>query len=172
MLSRFSLLFDLDGTLVDSDALHLLAFAEILEGAGRTIDERYYRDRIAGRPNDRVIAEAFPGASERERQVLAASKEALYIPCEPYKYPPGDRGGEHSAMGERRADQMCRRHNLTAGERRSRAAKHRLGWIFDLLAVEDEVARGKPDPLPYRTACCISELIRAMPWRSRIPCRA
>lgn len=58
--------------------VHLLAFAEILEGAGRTIDERYYRDRIAGRPNDRVIAEAFPGASERERQVLAASKEALY----------------------------------------------------------------------------------------------
>lgn len=77
-MRRFSLLFDLDGTLVDSDALHLRAFAEVLQEAGLVVDEAYYRSHIAGRANDLIMAEAFPTASREQRIALAARKETIY----------------------------------------------------------------------------------------------
>jgi HAD superfamily hydrolase (TIGR01509 family) len=148
---KFSLLFDLDGTLVDTDALHLCAFQEVLRGCGSRIDEHYYRAHIVGRTNASIIAEAFPDASLEEKQALAVRKESFY---------------RARLMDVRAVDGVseilswARKNSLrcavvTTSPRESvEAVLTILGLadFFSLLVVGDEVDRGKPDPLPYLTA--------------------
>jgi HAD superfamily hydrolase (TIGR01509 family) len=144
-------LFDLDGTLVDSDELHLLAFAEVLQGAGVFVDEAYYRSHIAGRANDLIIAEAFPAASREQRITLAARKEALYRDnLAAIRIVPGAR---EIIRWAKASDMQCV--IVTTSPRASVEAvlnSTSLIGFFDLLVVGDEVQRGKPDPLPYSTA--------------------
>lgn len=150
-MRRFSLLFDLDGTLVDSDALHLRAFAEVLRGAGVVVDEAYYRSHIAGRANDPIIAEAFPTASWEQRIAIAARKEALYR---------DNLAAMRVVPGAREIIRWAKAENIqcaivTTSPRISVEAvlnSINLIELFDLLVVGDEVERGKPDPLPYSTA--------------------
>ncbi len=148
---KFSLLFDLDGTLVGTDALHLCAFQEVLRGCGSTIDEHYYRLHIAGRTNLNVIAEAFPTASLEETQALAERKEALYR-ARLLDVRAVDGANEILSWGRHNALRCA---VVTTSPRESvEAVLKTLGLrdFFSLLVVGDEIARGKPDPLPYLTA--------------------
>lgn len=150
-MRRFSLLFDLDGTLVDSDALHLRAFAEVLQEAGLVVDEAYYRSHIAGRANDLIMAEAFPTASREQRIVLAARKETIYRHnLASVSIVPGAKEIIQWAKAEKMQCAV-----VTTSPRASVEAVlsgTSLIEFFDLLVVGDEVQRGKPDPLPYSTA--------------------
>jgi beta-phosphoglucomutase-like phosphatase (HAD superfamily) len=47
-----ALLFDVDGTLADTDPIHVRAFERYLASHGLTVDEAFYRTRISGRTND------------------------------------------------------------------------------------------------------------------------
>jgi beta-phosphoglucomutase-like phosphatase (HAD superfamily) len=148
---KFSLLFDLDGTLVDTDALHLRAFQEVLRGCGSTIDEDYYRLHITGRTNISIIADAFPEASLEETQALAARKESLYR-ARLTDARAVDGANEILSWGRRNALRCA---VVTTSPRESaEAVLTSLGLLdfFSLLVVGDEVERGKPDPLPYLTA--------------------
>ena len=55
-----AVLFDLDGTLADTDPLHLLAWREVLAPYGLKVDPAFYRERISGRLNP-VTVRAPPG---------------------------------------------------------------------------------------------------------------
>ena len=50
-----ALIFDMDGTLVHSDPVHLRAFAEILGPEGVAIDDELYRRAIIGRTNESIL---------------------------------------------------------------------------------------------------------------------
>ena len=69
-----ALLFDLDGTLVDTDHLHHAAFSAILaeRGRGLTVDD--YRAHIMGQPNSAILDRFFPG----EDAAILDRKEALF----------------------------------------------------------------------------------------------
>ena len=60
MTASLTLLFDLDGTLVDTDALHLNAWGVLLAEGGPTLTLHDYRTRIMGAPNDAIMALLFP----------------------------------------------------------------------------------------------------------------
>ncbi|CAH2603269.1 HAD family phosphatase [Rhodovastum atsumiense] len=148
---RFGLLFDLDGTLVDSDALHRSAFAEVLSGADVVVDEAYYRSRIAGRSNDLVIAEAFPSASQEYCSILSSKKEAIYREnMKDIKVIPGAR----EIIEWAKSKNICRAIVTTSPRASVEAVLVGTDLLssFDLLVVGDEVQRGKPDPLPYLAA--------------------
>ena len=70
-----ALLFDLDGTLLDSDPLHREVFAELLAPYGHDVDADFYARKIHGRLNRDVFAELTPGL---DRDRMDWDKEALF----------------------------------------------------------------------------------------------
>jgi phosphoglycolate phosphatase-like HAD superfamily hydrolase len=55
-----ALLFDLDGTLVDSDPMHERTWAEFLKPRGVAVDAALYRTRFSGRLNPEIVTEFLP----------------------------------------------------------------------------------------------------------------
>jgi HAD superfamily hydrolase (TIGR01509 family) len=74
-----ALLFDLDGTLVDSMPLHQRAWVRWFDSIGRPLDQdaRFFAT-TAGRTNSEILADMFPGMSAPERDAMSNAKEALY----------------------------------------------------------------------------------------------
>ena len=70
MTNGTALLFDLDGTLTDTDHLHLEAFRILLEDFGRAITPEHYKARIMGHPNDQIMREMFPDETPERRIAL------------------------------------------------------------------------------------------------------
>lgn len=72
------LLFDIDGTLVDSDRLHILAMNEICGAYGVSFDEETFRTQISGRMNDVIFAEFLPHVPVEQHADISNRKEALF----------------------------------------------------------------------------------------------
>jgi len=131
-----ALIFDMDGTLVHSDPVHLRAFAEILRPEGVTIDEHVYRSTIIGRTNEAIFASLLPHLSVKEHVAFADEKEATF---------------RRLALELRPLDGLI----VTNAPRLN--AEHMLDVLgiterFPVQITIDQVERGKPDPLPYLTA--------------------
>lgn len=73
-----ALLFDLDGTLIDSMPLHHAAWRDWFVAQGLPFDEDGFFAATAGRTNAEILADLYPRADEAERWRMAESKEALY----------------------------------------------------------------------------------------------
>ncbi len=73
-----AILFDLDGTLVNTDPLHYQTWQEILRGYGLEIDQAFYKARISGRLNPVIVQDLLPQLSVLEGQQLADRKEAQF----------------------------------------------------------------------------------------------
>jgi HAD superfamily hydrolase (TIGR01509 family) len=73
-----ALLFDLDGTLIDSMPLHQQAWAEWHRLHGQPFDTEGFFAATAGRANAEILRELYPAASAAEIETLADEKEALY----------------------------------------------------------------------------------------------
>ncbi len=73
-----ALLFDLDGTLIDSMPAHQLAWIEWHRRHGLTMDEPAFFAATAGRTNHEILLDMRPGRSEVEYERWVDEKEALY----------------------------------------------------------------------------------------------
>lgn len=73
-----ALLFDLDGTLIDSMPHHHDAWVEWHARRGLTIDEAGFFAATAGRSNEEILADMLPGSSVAERAAMVDEKEGLY----------------------------------------------------------------------------------------------
>lgn len=146
-----ALLFDLDGTLTDTDTLHLQAFRKLLhDHDGRELTQEQFNTQISGRSNALLFADLFPELDAVRRQALAEHKEALFRELSPLLEPlPGllrllDHAERHG-IGKcvvTNAPRLNAEHMLTAMGVAER---------FAHVLVSDELARPKPDPLPYLT---------------------
>lgn len=61
-------MFDLDGTLVDTDAHHFAATQQALERFGVTISQDYYAEHICGGKNQDIVRRLLPGHSPARRR--------------------------------------------------------------------------------------------------------
>jgi HAD superfamily hydrolase (TIGR01509 family) len=149
LLSRKRLLiFDFDGTLVDSSPLHARAFAETFAPHGVAIDY----PRIAGMTTegavDRLAAEAGLVLDEPARARLVDAKRRRGLELIEQELAAIDGAPEfvRAAAGRFRLA-LC-----TSGSRRSvEAALARVGLagFFDPVVTADDVTRGKPDPQAF-----------------------
>ena len=73
-----ALLFDLDGTLIDSMPLHHNAWIEWHARRGLAMGEEVSFAKTAGRSNAEILLDLFPQHSAEEHVVMADDKEAIY----------------------------------------------------------------------------------------------
>ncbi|WP_300717124.1 HAD family phosphatase [Hydrogenophaga sp.] len=73
-----ALLFDLDGTLIDSMTQHQQAWTEWHRRHGLPIDEATFFAATAGRSNAEILADLLPGRPAADHLAWADEKEALY----------------------------------------------------------------------------------------------
>ncbi len=148
-----ALLFDLDGTLANTDPLHHTAFVWLLAPKGVELSYDDYADTILGRPNSDVMNRYYPNLSARQQNEIADSKEAAYRGMLPNSGLQTLPGLIHlldwaKARGIRTAV-------VTNAPRASaEAVLSALGLLhrFHALIIGEECAKPKPDPAPYRAA--------------------
>ena len=148
---RDTLLFDLDGTLTDTDALHLRTYQDLLAPMGRTVTHDDYRSRIMGAANEAIMAWLFPGEPVARHRALADEKESLFRSLAGAMHPlPGLL--DLLAWADRRAIKCAVVTNAPRANAEMMLGALGLRERFPVLVLGDELARGKPDPLPYLTA--------------------
>ena len=149
-------LFDIDGTLFDSDPCHLAVFQDLLQeegfNDGKRIDEDFFRLKIAGRQNQQICAEFFPSWTKEQGDEWAVMKEARFREMA---------AGKLEAMeGLERVLDWIEKGNIkkaavTNAPRLNAefmlGVINRLDW-FDQVIIGDECQRAKPDPMPYQIA--------------------
>jgi HAD superfamily hydrolase (TIGR01509 family) len=144
-----ALLFDLDGTLADTDSLHLPTWADALRPYGVEVDEGFYRERITGRLTSEIVADLLPDLSGEEARQVADTKEASFRErardLEPL---PGLLGFVEESR--RRGLSLALVTNAP-GENVSTVLRTLgLEKDFDAVILAEEVGAGKPDPALYR----------------------
>ncbi|KAK4262497.1 hypothetical protein QN277_028052 [Acacia crassicarpa] len=76
-----AVLFDIDGTICDSDPLHYYAYRELLQeigfNGGNPITEEFFIETIAGKHNDDTALALFPGDLQRGLKFVD-DKEAMF----------------------------------------------------------------------------------------------
>lgn len=151
MILYRALLFDLDGTLSDTDALHSPAWLNLLKRHGVEADEEFYRNRISGRSNAVIVRELLPNLTDDEVQTVIDAKEAdfrdLATDLEPL---PGLL--DFMEEGRRRNMKVALVTNAPGTNVPIVLAALGIKRYFDEVVLADEVGAGKPDPAPYTAA--------------------
>lgn len=147
-MSRLALLFDLDGTLVDSDPLHHGAFATIMAERGRDLSVEEYRTGIMGKPNRDILEAYFPG----EAMDVLDRKEAMFRDMLADAVEPV--AGIHALLdwAEAEGAGVAVVTNAPRTNAVAMLAAASLGHRLPTLVIGEECARPKPDPLPYQEA--------------------
>lgn len=158
-----AVIWDVDGTLIDSGALHFAAWQAILADEQFLLSEEQFR-RSFGQRNDLVLR-GFLGAdlSARDIERIAAAKEAQYrgaVRTSGIALLPGVRHwlDRLKASGWRQAIASSAPHaNIDAI-----LDALELHTYFDAVVSGDDVAQGKPDPAIFLRA---AHLLHVEPQR-------
>ena len=146
-----SLLFDLDGTLAETDSLHLPTWVEGLLPHGKEVDDAFYKENISGRANAEIVGDLLPNLSEREGRDIVETKEAGFR----------ERAGELQPLpGLLDFLDRVKERGLGTGLVTNAPGENvgavlpalRLEDYFDAVATSEEAGAGKPDPAPYRAS--------------------
>jgi HAD superfamily hydrolase (TIGR01509 family) len=146
-----SLLFDLDGTLVDSDAEHLVAFQRVFAPLGIALNKAEYVARIMGASNE-MIGQAFLAhLSPEQRAATLEAKEAAY------RAGLGDLApiaGAGALLDWADARGLARAVVTNAPRANAEKVLRAIGLAdrLPIRVIGSELPRSKPDPLPYSTA--------------------
>ncbi|VXD23306.1 HAD-superfamily hydrolase subfamily IA variant 3 [Planktothrix serta PCC 8927] len=150
-----AILFDLDGTLANTDVLHYQTWANVLKQHKIDINPSFYKTHISGRTNSEIVQDLFPQFSEEEGIKLADLKESqfreLAINLEPlaglneflsWIKKQSYKTGLVTNAPRENTDFMLKTLNLSD--------------YFDSVVLSDEIGIGKPDPAPYQY--CLDQL--------------
>ncbi|MGA7933620.1 MAG: HAD-IA family hydrolase [Kovacikia sp.] len=146
-----ALLFDLDGTMANTDPVHYRAWGELLREFGLEIDEAFYKNRISGRLNPEIVRDLLPQLSEKDGQQFIERKEARFRQLAPQLAPLNGlsrlidwaelRGLKQAVVTNAPSENVY--HTLKS---------LRLETQFDQIVIAENLGIGKPDPAPYRHA--------------------
>lgn len=146
-----ALLFDLDGTLAETDSLHFPLWAELLGKYGVHVDWYFYQRRISGRLNPDILAELLPHVPESEHERLLQHKEDEFrrrateltpLPGLMQVLEESERLGLATALVTNAPEENARAMTVALG----------LDGFFDVEVLAADLPAGKPDPLAYATA--------------------
>lgn len=146
-----AILFDLDGTLVNTDPTHYQAWQEILRDYGIEIDDAFYKKRLSGRLNPAIIQDLLPFLSQEEGQQVAEKKEARFRELAPQLKA---MAGLSDMLAWTEECGLKRAVVTNAPRKNVHFMLSVLGLIdaFDSVILAEEAPAGKPDPAPYQLA--------------------
>ena len=146
-----ALLFDLDGTLAETDSLHLPTWVDALAPYGIEVDEEFYKERISGRSTPEIVRDLLPGLTDEEGMSIGDAKEASFreraTELEPL---PGLLDFVREAR--RRGFGLALVTNAPKENVGALLPALKLEDFFETVVLADEVEAVKPDPAPYKAA--------------------
>jgi len=156
-----AVLFDIDGTLVNSDPIHFRVFRELLlkeEGFNdnEPIDDDFFRKKIAGRANAPIMADLFPSWSIVSREAWSIQKEARFRVLAGATMLESKMGGLDRFRAWIDGKKLRKAAVTNAPRPNAEAMLSGIGfdvWFGEWVVIGDECDRPKPDPCPYLTAC-------------------
>jgi HAD superfamily hydrolase (TIGR01509 family) len=143
-----AILYDLDGTLANTDPVHSKAWKECLLDFGIEIDEAFYARRMTGRLNPDIVADMLPQLTLEEGIEVADRKEARFRELAEHLMP---------MDGLRRMIAWANEQGLRQAVV-TNAPRPNVDFMLNVLGLEhtfeqvivsEEIGVGKPDPGPY-----------------------
>ena len=144
------LLFDIDGTLTDSDHYHFIAFNDMLARHNVSVTREEFVERISGKSNSVILADLLPHVPAEHHADMADAKDAAFRAMATTLHPlPGliallDWADAHKIPcgAVTNAPRANAEHMLDA-----LGLTHR----FKVLVLAEVLEHQKPHPLPYLT---------------------
>ncbi|MBW4597927.1 MAG: HAD-IA family hydrolase [Brasilonema angustatum HA4187-MV1] len=147
-----AILFDLDGTIANTDPIHYQAWREMLIGYGMDIDEIFYKSRLSGRTNPQIVEDLLPQLSPEEGAKLADDKEALFRQKAKTILKPLSGFSELIAWTD--AHQLKRALVTNAPRLNVQFMLEvlEIKEVFHTVVIAENEIAAKPDPAPYQVA--------------------
>jgi HAD superfamily hydrolase (TIGR01509 family) len=147
-----ALLFDIDGTLTDTDPIHIRAFNIMLADFGMSVTLEEYLSQVMGFTNAEILRNFFPDKPVSEHRRLAEFKESTFRRLAATELVPTPGLIAFMDFADAKGIPMAAVTNAPATNAdmmlTSLGVKHR----FRTVVIGDELPRGKPDPMPYLVA--------------------
>lgn len=146
-----ALIFDLDGTLVDTDPLHFAVYREVLAEYGIVLEHAFYQAEMSGVPNMALMEKLLPELPQRQQEALVARKEETFRTRAGTLSPlPGL--AELFTWADAKGLELALVTSAPKASARMLLAALALQERFAVTVLAEDLPRGKPDPLPYRSA--------------------
>lgn len=146
-----AILYDLDGTLVNTDPLHFQVWQTMLRNFELDIDESFYQTKISGRLNPAIVQDLLPHLSSDERNQFIEQKEAQFREQAPQLAPLAGLVEIIQWATAQGMKQGVVTNAPTENVYHVLKALH-LEETFDQVVIADVLGIGKPDPAPYNHA--------------------
>jgi HAD superfamily hydrolase (TIGR01509 family) len=144
-----ALLFDIDGTLTDTDALHLEAFNEVLGPHGHVFDHARFTKELQGFSTASISGRFLAGEPPKRQAAIMVEKEQAFRELVAGRIQPLPGLMALLALADRADIPMVA---VTKAPRlNAEMLLSGLGIVdrFKVLVIGDELAQGKPHPMPY-----------------------
>ena len=146
-----AILFDIDGTLVDSNDMHVLAWEEAFAGIGEKFDRQVVHDQI-GKGTDMLVPTLLPDLDEAAQDKLGDSHSSVFKTKFLGKAKPFPQAHDLLAHAHRNGQKVVLASSASASE-----LDHYLGLLDarELVATttsSDDVKHTKPAPDIFATA--------------------
>ena len=147
--SAKALLFDIDGTLADTDALHLQAFNQVFGPRGHIFDRDRASKELMGFSNASIGERFLPDEPPERRLAIMDEKEAAFRNLVAGKIRPLPGLMPLLARADRAGVPMVAVTNAPRLNAEMLLAGLGISDRFKTVVIGDELAHGKPHPMPY-----------------------
>jgi HAD superfamily hydrolase (TIGR01509 family) len=147
-----ALLFDLDGTLANTDPIHFQTWRDLMQTYGLAIDEVFYRANFSGRRNQEIVKDLLPQLSELEGEALSLQKEAEFRDRSAQVLSPTVGLLDLLNWIEQQGLAQAVVTNAPVENAEFMLRVLGLAETFKTVVLGDQLPAGKPNPLPYQVA--------------------
>jgi HAD superfamily hydrolase (TIGR01509 family) len=147
-----ALLFDIDGTLTDTDPLHIKAFNVMLAQFGQSLSAEEYFRRVMGFTNAEIMRDFFPAKSAAEHRALADFKESTFRDFARTELHPTPGLYDLMDWADNLGITMAAVTNAPLPNAELMLTGLKIKHRFKTVVIGDDLPRGKPDPMPYLVA--------------------
>jgi HAD superfamily hydrolase (TIGR01509 family) len=146
---RKALLFDIDGTLADTDALHLQAFNQVFGPRGHVFDHTRFTRELQGFSNASIGERFLADEPPAHRTAIMEGKEAAFRKLVAGEIQPMPGLMTLLALADRADVPMVAVTNAPRLNAEMLLSGLGITHRFKALVIGDELAHGKPHPMPY-----------------------